>query len=258
MIELPDFDDIDDNQGIRVNCPSCGGYGTFTATRVDGSILYNCYKAGCSVSGKKDVVGSSKYVREKSIIAAETNKYEFEMPEHLSIYFPKKMIKYCNENNIDTDKVQLYYDVKLDRAVFPVFMVQPSNFDVPFIGRNKVVDAVGRSLSQYSNNRNYPKWHRYGKSGLPFICGNGETCYVVEDCASAVAVSQYGTGLALLGTNLSDQILDIVANYPSVVVCLDRDASAKAIKMKNRIGQFTKCEVRLLDVDPKEKPEGVL
>ena len=112
MIELPDFDDIDDNQGIRVNCPSCGGYGTFTATRVDGSILYNCYKAGCSVSGKKDVVGSSKYVREKSIISAETNKYEFEMPEHFSIYFPKKMIKYCNENNIDTSKVQLYYDVK--------------------------------------------------------------------------------------------------------------------------------------------------
>ena len=210
------------------------------------------------MSGKKDVVGSSKYVREKSIIAAETNKYEFEMPEHFSIYFPKKMIKYCNENNIDTDKVQLYYDVKLDRAVFPVFMVQPSNFDVPTIWRNKVVDAVGRSLSKYSNNRNYPKWHRYGKSGLPFICGNSETCYVVEDCASAVAVSQYGTGLALLGTNLSDSILDIVSNYPSVVVCLDRDASAKAIQMKNRIGQFTKCEVRLLDVDPKEKPEGVL
>ena len=258
MIELPDFDDIDDNQGIRVNCPSCGGYGTFTATRVDGSILYNCYKAGCSVSGRKDVVGSSKYVRQKSIIAAEPNKYEFDIPEHFSIYFPKKMIKYCNENNIDINKVQLYYDVKLDRAVFPVFMAQPSNFDVPTIWRNKVVDAVGRSLSKYSNNRNYPKWHRYGKSGLPFICGNSETCYVVEDCASAVAVSQYGTGLALLGTNLSDQILDIVANYPSVVVCLDRDASAKAIKMKNRIGQFTKCEVRLLDVDPKEKPEGVL
>ena len=137
-------------------------------------------------------------------------------------------------------------------------MVQPSNFSVPTIWRNKVVDAVGRSLSKYSNNRNYPKWHRYGNSGLPFICGNSETCYVVEDCASAVAVSQYGTGLALLGTNLSDPILDIVANYPSVVVCLDRDASAKAIQMKNRIGQFTKCEVRLLDVDPKEKPEGVL
>ena len=84
------------------------------------------------------------------------------------------------------------------------------------------------------------------------------TRHLRKDCASAVAVSQYGTGLALLGTNLSDPILDIVANYPSVVVCLDRDASAKAIQMKNRIGQFTKCEVRLLDVDPKEKPEGVL
>ena len=49
-----------------------------------------------------------------------------------------------------------------------------------------------------------------------------------------------------------------MVNYPYVVVCLDKDASAKAIQMKNRIGQFTKAEVRLLDVDPKEKPEGVL
>jgi len=258
MIDLPDFDELSDNQGMRINCPDCGGRGTFTATRVDGTILYNCYKAGCSLSGKKDVMGSSKYVREKSIIPAETDKYKFEIPDHFSVYFPNKMVKYCVQNNIDTSKVQLYYDVKLDRAVFPIFMVQPSNFDTPTIWRNKVVDAVGRSLSKYSNNRNYPKWHRYGKSGLPFICGNSEICYVVEDCASAVAVSQYGTGLALLGTNLSDQLLDIVVNYPYVIVCLDRDASAKAIQMKNRIGQFTKAEVRLLDVDPKEKPEGVL
>tara|TARA_Y100000385_G_scaffold285619_1_gene345867 strand:+ start:1794 stop:2558 length:765 start_codon:yes stop_codon:yes gene_type:complete len=253
MIDLPDFDELSDNQSMRINCPDCGGRGTFTATRVDGTILYNCYKAGCSLSGKKDVMGSSKYIRSKSIISAEPTKLQFNMPDHFSIYHPNKMVSYCVRNNIDTTKVQLYYDVKLDRAVFPIFMVQPSNFDTPTIWRNKVVDAVGRTLGNSWN-----KWHRYGNSGLPFICGNSEICYVVEDCASAVAVSQYGTGLALLGTNLSDQLLDIVVNYPYVIVCLDRDASAKAIQMKNRIGQFTKAEVRLLDVDPKEKPEGVL
>ena len=253
MIDLPDFDELSDNQGMRINCPDCGGRGTFTATRVDGTILYNCYKAGCSLSGKKDVMGSSKYIRSKSIISAEPTKSDFNMPDHFSIYHPNKMVSYCVRNNIDTSKVQLYYDVKLDRAVFPIFMVQPSSFDTPTIWRNKVVDAVGRTLGNSWN-----KWHRYGNSGLPFICGNSEICYVVEDCASAVAVSQYGTGLALLGTNLSDQLLDIVVNYPYVIVCLDRDASAKAIQMKNRIGQFTKAEVRLLDVDPKEKPEGVL
>ena len=80
-----------------------------------------------------------------------------------------------------------------------------------------MVDAVGRTLGDLGVNG-----IGYGNSGLPFICGNSETCYVVEDCASAVAVSQYGTGLALLGTNLSDSILDIVVNYPRVIVCLDR------------------------------------
>ncbi len=253
MIELPDFEGLDEGQGLRINCPDCGGFGTFTATNVEGVVLYNCYKAGCSFSGKKTISSSSNYVRKRTIISAESFEKEYVMPDHFSVYFPKRMRRYCDENNIDTTKLQLYYDVKLDRAVFPINYVEISTFNSPTIQRNKVVDAVGRTLG-----KSWSKWHRYHNSKLPFICGNGETCYVVEDAASAVAVSKYGTGLALLGTNLSQELLDIIVNYPHVIVCLDKDASGKAIQMKNRIGQFTKAEVRLLDVDPKEKPEGVL
>ena len=162
------------------------------------------------------------------------------------------MTRYCNENNINTDKVQLYHDVKLDRAVFPIFDVKINEGSLPTI-TPKIIDAVGRSLSKYG-----AKWHRYSNSGLPFICGEGETCYVVEDSASAVAVSQHGIGLALLGTNLSNEVLDIVIKYPYVIVCLDKDASSKAIRMKNRIAQFTRANVKLLEVDPKENPKGVL
>lgn len=162
------------------------------------------------------------------------------------------MLRYCNENNVNVNRTHLYYDVKLDRAVFPIFEVVVTENGLPYT-TTKIVDAVGRSLSKYG-----AKWHRYADSGLPFICGNSETCYVVEDSASAVAVSQHGTGLALLGTNLSNEVLDIVVKYPYVIVCLDKDASSKAIRMKNRIAQFTRANVKLLEVDPKENPKGVL
>jgi len=252
MFDLPEFDDLMEYQKIRINCPSCGGIKTFTATRTDGIVLYNCYKAGCNVSGKKRMLSSSRYIREKSIILPSQKKQEFKIPDHFSVYLPKKMTRYCNENNINTDKVQLYYDVKLDRAVFPIFDVKINEGSLPTI-TPKIIDAVGRSLSKYG-----AKWHRYSNSGLPFICGEGETCYVVEDSASAVAVSQHGIGLALLGTNLSNEVLDIVIKYPYVIVCLDKDASSKAIRMKNRIAQFTRANVKLLEVDPKENPKGVL
>ena len=132
-------------------------------------------------------------------------------------------------------------------------MLQASIFIVPTIWRNKVGDAVGITMG-----RSGSRWHIDCKLVLPFSCGKSVTCDVFEDCASAVAVSQYCTGLALLGTNLYDLIFDIAVTYPYVVVCTFRYASSKAIQMKNRIGPFTTCEVRLLDVDPKLHPEGVL
>lgn len=240
MIDLPD---LNDGERIRTNCPDCGGKGTFTASNISGTIVYNCYKAGCYVSGKKETLASSNFLYnffdEKNLSSAgkANQKSTFTFPPHWSVYFPRKMERYIEKNHIDPDKVQLYYDIKLNRAVFP-------------IGNE---DAIGRALGTSPK-----KWHRYGRSGLPFIVPNGNPVYVVEDAASACAVAKYGTGFALLGTNLSQKLLDILKKYPHIIVCLDRDASAKAISMKLKLSQYTKAEVRILDVDPKEKPEGVL
>ena len=35
----------------RMNCPACNGYKTFTVTNNMGSLMWNCYKVSCSVSG---------------------------------------------------------------------------------------------------------------------------------------------------------------------------------------------------------------
>ena len=44
---------IDDT--LRMDCPICNGYNTFTVTNSMGLLLYNCYKASCNVSGKSKI-----------------------------------------------------------------------------------------------------------------------------------------------------------------------------------------------------------
>ena len=43
--------DLQIEETYRVDCPLCNGNNTFTATKTHENILYNCYKAGCSIQG---------------------------------------------------------------------------------------------------------------------------------------------------------------------------------------------------------------
>ena len=43
---------ISEGESIRMDCPSCRSRNTFTATKIDGNIVYNCYKLSCYIRGK--------------------------------------------------------------------------------------------------------------------------------------------------------------------------------------------------------------
>ena len=47
----------------RMDCQFCGGKNTFTITNSMGSILFNCYKASCSVSGSRRVPMTVEQIR---------------------------------------------------------------------------------------------------------------------------------------------------------------------------------------------------
>ena len=40
------IDDLDLAEGdtVRCSCPDCGGINTFTASKLEGAVMYNCYK----------------------------------------------------------------------------------------------------------------------------------------------------------------------------------------------------------------------
>ena len=45
--------DVGFGETVRFDCPVCGGLNTFSISNIGGSIVWNCYKASCDVSGTR-------------------------------------------------------------------------------------------------------------------------------------------------------------------------------------------------------------
>ena len=128
-------------------------------------------------------------------------------------------------------RADIQYDFKRNRVVY---MVKD--------GR-RVVDAVG------SIDGRKPKWYRYGNSKQPFVCGGGDICFVVEITPSC-AISNLTTGIALLGTNLLPEHVDLLSvqegkHRP------DKDATDKALDMVLTLHNVVPTKLVILTQDLK-------
>jgi hypothetical protein len=205
----------------RMNCPNCKGYKTFTATNNMGSLVWNCYKVSCGISGSTRVHLSVEDIKAGFAGSKEFAMDTFDLPQYIvphrdNLY----MNRWCDKWDLDADKLGLMYDVKESRVVFPV------------VHDGKIVDATGRSLS----GQRLPKWKRYGNSGLPYTSGYGKVAIVVEDCVSAAVVG-YGSfvGVALLGTSLQEAHKGYLAQFSTAIIALDPDALPKTLQMAKEL-----------------------
>ena len=203
----------------RMTCPSCNSKNTFTVTNNMGSIVWNCYKASCSVSGGTRTTLTAEDIR-KSLghVAEETHTTTFNRPEWFVRDY-SKLSGFCDKWELDAQQLGLMYDVKEHRVVFPV------------VHNGVTVDATGRSLG----NR-IPKWKRYGKSVLPYSFGRGRTAVVVEDCISAAVVgSGVCVGVAVLGTSLSNGHKEYLSQFSTAIIALDPDALPKTLQFAKEL-----------------------
>tara|TARA_R110001632_G_scaffold73522_4_gene169119 strand:- start:579 stop:1358 length:780 start_codon:yes stop_codon:yes gene_type:complete len=218
--------DISVGSTKRMNCPVCNGYNTFSITNNMGSLVWNCYKASCSVSGAKDVHLNADDIRAQFQVikgATQEAKDKFVLPEYI-VPHNHHVTEWANElYGIDAEELGLMYDVKEHRVVFPV------------VHDGVVVDATGRSLG-----KKIPKWKRYGKSDLPYINGCGSVAVVVEDCVSASVVGSLGSfvGVAVLGTSISDAHKKYLTRFSTAIIALDPDALPKTMSAAKELRGF--------------------
>ena len=210
-------------QTKRMSCPACNTKNTFTITNNMGKIIWNCYKAGCSVSGGTRTQLTADDIR-KSLgsVAEETHVSTFSKPDWF-VRDDAKIRDFCDQWELDPQDLGLLYDVKEHRVVFPV------------VHSGVTVDATGRSLG-----KRIPKWKRYGKSDLPYASGRGKTAVVVEDCVSAAIVGDGGVyvGVAVLGTSLSNGHKKYLSQFSTAIIALDPDALPKTLQFARELRQY--------------------
>jgi len=215
--------DISNGETKRVNCPMCKSYKTFTVTSNMGTIVWNCYKASCSVKGNSRVHMTVDEIRNFNKVSQVGTS--FELPECVvSHSYRKEVMNFCELWDLDVDKLDLMYDVKESRVVFPIKE------------NNKIVDATGRSVY-----KKLPKWKRYGNSDLPYSFGCGSIAVVVEDCVSAGVVgSDVLVGVAVLGTSLSDSHKLFLSQFSTAIIALDPDALPKSFAFAKELRSHVK------------------
>jgi len=204
--------------------------------------VYNCYKASCYLSGA--------YIKDRNLSEVKAALQAYREAQHDKPWeLPPNLVAGTHNtavrdyaSSVHANEAELMYDPDEHRAVF---VIRDPNTKVP-------LGAVGRAL----NKNMIPKWKRYdSRRDLLYITGWSNEAVVVEDCASASAVGAAGyTGVALLGTNISADMIPQLKKFYCVTIALDKDASKKAIKLKKMLEPYTRCSVRFLPDDLKYFP----
>ena len=242
--QLAEVERIKLREGERrtMDCPFCGARRKFTIDRLtDGRLIWNCYRASCNVKGVKNIgrsVASAKsYLkgeaktdrRRITPLPAITTRVE-NSPEAMR-YLKSVNSLWAYENGL--------IDIRFD----------PGSRRVLFYNDDQS-GAVGRALGAGV------KWMTYGDCSSGIHIGDSDIGVLVEDVPSACSVSrlQGYTGVALLGTAITNTIKSALLVYKSVYIILDSDASSKAVSLSKRLRGST--YIRITTKDLKELTMG--
>lgn len=224
-----------DGESRRMNCPSCGHKNTFSATNTNGELMWNCFHADCTESGRTE----RRITRDNvaSIFGGKKPQavVDFVRPKSWSRQISQKGLDYVDSVNTSGRYDDIYYDVLHKRLVYAI-----RDND------GRLVDGAGRTLIGAR-----PKWYRYGNYRGGFKIGTSDTVFVVEDIPSAISISDWATGYALLGTSLRDEHIADLTKFKRVVVALDKDATDKALTYMRALNTLVPTGILMLQKDLK-------
>jgi len=239
QIEIIERIKIRESEHKTLDCPFCGGTKKFTIDRLtDGRLVWNCFRASCNVRGSKS------YGRSIEAAKAYANGRQQSKPTPKVLPLPEITTRIENREDASqyirsVNSYDAYEDGLID------IRYDPKTRRVLFYNSDKT-GAVGRALGRG------PKWLSYGDTSTGMHVGKSDIAIVVEDVASACSVArlQEYTGVAILGTHLSNTLKNTLHKYKAVYILLDNDAAQKAAQLTKKLRGSV--FLRTTSKDPKE------
>lgn len=211
-------------------CPKCdGGTSHETAMSVGRTaygLWWKCHRASCGFVGNEQFSGSSSNeqgpVKPKFIRQFKREPIPFALEEALfSMY---------SIDGDTMDRAEWAYTANYDghgaRVIFPIY--GPDGRVRGEVFRSYSGDQPKTFTVSFGEGDNMMCWYRFKKYGKILV--------IVEDVPSALRLAQDHKvdAVALLGTTLNYERIKEIKDqeYDRVLLCLDRDATFKAIKYK--------------------------
>lgn len=231
---------LSEGEKKTLDCPFCGGSRKFSITKLDGRVLWNCFRASCGAKGSLqgprsvDAIKSRLEGRTEPVVAAPRTT---PLPRITSsILNHPAALDYVIDNNCMDAYNSGYINIRYAPAEKRVLFYT-----------NDGKGAVGRSLVGHK-----AKWWTYGDVSGGYQIGTGTTAVIVEDVPSACSAARLEgvVGVPLLGTNATNFSLN--GSYSRKIIILDSDASSKAVSLAKCIGgsstiRLTKSDIKHLE-----------
>jgi hypothetical protein len=247
---------------MRGVCPSCGTAAAFRISRVDSELRYICFSASCTCRGVISSRNEGGISKEQFVI-----RHAKIFNGTLSLLTDGEHDWLANEFGINTEWLQyVRYCEEDSRVYYPQLNMNGSIQgyiaryypDLADGGPLKGAKALWKAVLPTDLGLCFP-----AMSVLSDIRKTGRLC-VVEDYPSALRInSQIGYPTCCLGgTNIYDKhISDMLkAGVKDLVILLDADAIAKAVKLKRSLAlAFNSITILpLMGPDPKDMSQGEL
>lgn len=228
---------LNDGDNKTIDCPFCGTAKKFTIGKIDGKLLWNCYRASCTAggvySGPRTAEEIRNYLAGKRALTL-TRKTTPLPTMTTSVDNHPAAVEYLKSVNsydaVTEGLLKVRYAPADDRVVFYT---------------QCLTGAVGRSLG-----KSQAKWWSFGNTTGGIHVGMGSTAVLVEDVASACSVSRLPeyTGVAMLGTSISKPLKTILNKYNKTIIVLDNDATSKAVSVSHALGRSSTTRITKTDL----------
>ena len=206
-------------------CPACRGGSTeectLSVTKEDGKLKWYCHRASCEFAGAEysgsnySRPSTTKQVSCRGVVGRILAKRSEAIPDSIK----EELFQKYSITDTHTARWGIGWDEQSRRIVLPV------------LGTNQ--EQLGAALRTLDKTVK-PKTLSHTEQGAMAWYTNHTTkaLIIVEDQLSAIRSADYMNSCALLGTNLSDERMEVIreAKFSPIYLALDKDAWSVAVK----------------------------
>lgn len=225
---------------LRHICPWCGGgkskEKSFTVTEKDGMLKYNCFRAKCR--GSRGILPVNPLNEDKKV-AAPVKKELKDDKDHIKQLPANKQYYFQTIFELEPEATDdWYWSTTSNKVIIPLYSTEGDTIGhlqkhYPVLDPTKSPSTETSSRTYWRDDTEEPHLH------FPYPVLKPDELVLVEDVISAIRMSTVGKidSAALLGTHITEDTIAKLKTkgFKHIIILLDADATARAIKLKEKM-----------------------